>query len=794
MNDIIKILILDDHPEDREKIENELRKVFLVEIEKITNRQELRKAISKWNFDIVITEYQLEWISGLDVLLMIKNRDPKLPVIMFTAHGNEEIAVKAMKIGLDDYLIKSAGHFNRIPVTINKIFNQIREREEKLKMESQLRNNEQRIKELMDDAIVGYYKTTPDGSILYANNTLVSMLGYDSLEDLQKRNLEEKGFEPDYQREYFKKMMAEKNVVRGLESTWLRKDGNHLYVRENAQCVRDDKGNILHYEGSAENITDVIQNRRLHQVIQSISKIILKDLSLDRFYELILENIRKLIKYGELYIAMYDDASKSLVLEKSNSSQQVISKELPEKNSLYYYLLHNHNSLLLSYEEYQKLTHSQHIYFHKKFTQWLGASIKGESGNIGALVAYHNEEYHYFTELERSMLEYLAAQIGVYIEKEKASEKIKYARKKAEESDRLKSYFLANISHELRTPLNGIIGFSNMITGTSDASQQIIHYGSLILRNAHALYNVLDNLIYFSLIESQELVSEPGEIEVYSFLGEYFEEFIDTHNKKALFYEFNKDNRYSSYVIKSDKRLLTKVLDNLMQNAFDFTEKGKIKLGFTIDEDNNQLVFYVSDTGKGIPLESQYKIFSNFVTLEDPYKGEYSGTGLGLSLSYKIIKMLKGAIWLESTEEQGTTFYFALPAGGESPIAPVINKLANKKILIIEDDRINYQLLEAILMPSNPDLIWAKNGKSGKEVFDESDDIDLILLDIFLPDMGGIELLKYFKKKNRNMPVISITAYAMDNIRRESMRAGTDAFITKPLRKKNLIKKINDLI
>lgn len=794
MDDLIKILIIDDNPEDRKLIKSELGKVFIIETEEVINRRDLDEVLKRWDFDIVITDYKLSWITGLDVLLMIKNRDPKLPVIMFTNSGDEETAVKAMKVGLDDYIIKSKEHYQRIPVAVNRIFYQMREQQEKEKMEAQLKENELRIKELMDNAVMGYYKTSPDGRIIYTNNTLVKMLGYNSLEDLQQRNLEESGFEPEYHRKFFKEKIEQQGAVYGLEATWLRKDGKHLYVRENARLVRDENENISHYEGSVENITDIVHSQRIYEVVQNLSKTIISDIPRDKFYEKLLHDIRRLIKTGDLYIAMYNENKDLLVIEKSSDENQVISKEVYDKRSIYYYLLKNYDSLLINHDEFLSMTEKQALTANEKFTQWMGARIKGKTDYLGVLVAIHHESYNYFSHLEQSMLEFIAAQIGLFIEKQRATDRLADAKRKAEISDQLKSNLLANVSHELLTPMNGIIGFASMISDSDELSEQIRHYSDWILHNAQRLYRVLDNLIYLSRLESGEVRIETNQVEVYSYLDEILDGLIDSQSKPAVNFELEKDARYNQFTIETDRVLLTKVVENLVQNAFNYTSEGKIKLGFEIDEHKDFIQFYVSDTGKGIPVESQYEIFQNFVTLEDPYDGEYSGSGVGLPLCYKTLKKLGGSISLESEPGEGSTFSFALPLKKKGSKQPTPGDWSDKTVLIVEDDLTSYELLEAILLPFNPDIIWAKNGKSALKVFKEHQPIDLVLMDIFLPEMNGTELISQYKKLNNKIPIIAVTAYALEEVEVQCRKAGTDAFITKPIRKDELINQIKGFL
>ncbi len=268
----LDILIIDDEESDRVLVRNEIEKVFPdCEITETGTEKEL-KDIDYGDFDVIITDYRLRWNNGLDILKDIKKGYPDKPVIMFTGTGNEEVAVKAMRNGLDDYVIKTVEHYKRLPASIRMALKRKKEREEK-------KRAEEKFKVLFNNLTIGVYRTTPDGEILVANPALIEMLGYESPDELKERNLEDGGFEPGYSREEFKKELEDEDQIIGLESAWKRRDGTTLYIRENAKVVRDENGGVKYYEGSVEDITGIKKEVEREDFLHSLLRHDLKNKS-----------------------------------------------------------------------------------------------------------------------------------------------------------------------------------------------------------------------------------------------------------------------------------------------------------------------------------------------------------------------------------------------------------------------------------------------------------------------------------------------------------------------------------
>lgn len=365
--------------------------------------------------------------------------------------------------------------------------------------------------------------------------------------------------------------------------------------------------------------------------------------------------------------------------------------------------------------------------------------------------------------------------------------------KKARRADQLKSSFLANMSHEIRTPLNAIVGFSNILSEENLSSEEKKQYAAIINSSNDSLLRLVNDILDVSMIESDQLSLVLGMCNVKELFDNLAETYLlklkDNHEIKLI----HKENKQHVFV-KTDCTRLQQVLVNLLDNAVKYTEKGNIEFGFFVEE--KYLKFYVKDTGIGIKGHHIGYLFDRFYKVEDDNSKLFRGTGIGLYLSKRVVNMLGGEIWVDSDYGRGSVFYFTIPKtdfhieNDELISITSENHLADTqkqaKILIIEDQESNQQYYSAILKPGNFRLVQAYNGMSGIEAFKKNPDADLILLDLKMPDIDGFEVLKEIRKKDRNVPIIAQTAYAMAADREKCLEAGFDDYIAKPVQREAL--------
>jgi signal transduction histidine kinase len=382
------------------------------------------------------------------------------------------------------------------------------------------------------------------------------------------------------------------------------------------------------------------------------------------------------------------------------------------------------------------------------------------------------------------------------------------AKEKAEESDKLKSAFLANMSHEIRTPLNAILGFSALIRDSSTTAEELDEYYRMMETSGNDLINLIDDILDISLIEANQIKINLQDINVVQLAEEVFRTF-----KQSLYAEnphipvtpvFVVPSEKADYVLYTDPLRLKQILLNILNNAIKFTPEGSIEFCYFPNETKTHLVFYIKDTGIGIPKNQQEKIFERFTKVADIKTKHYRGTGLGLSIALKLTQLLNGDITVESELNVGSVFYLTFPMTRVlSPIVIPEKKtkdeslafLSGKVILIAEDVEYNYRYLE-IILSKNQDvkILWAKNGLEAVDLCRKNHDINIVLMDIQMPEMNGLDATSLIKSENKSLPVIAQTAYATHPDILAARKAGCDDIVVKPINKNELLRKMAERI
>lgn len=381
--------------------------------------------------------------------------------------------------------------------------------------------------------------------------------------------------------------------------------------------------------------------------------------------------------------------------------------------------------------------------------------------------------------------------------------------RKAEESDNLKTQFLSNISHEFRTPLNAVYGFSEFLknnkTITSDDRDE---YLTLIMQGAQRLISLMDNVINVSKIESQNISVIQTNFSLSNMLNEIVDHYRQDIKEKQKSIEINLFVPHTSkeVIFESDETNIRSIFDNLINNAVKFTERGTIDVGFSIEADKS-ITFMINDTGVGIDDDQKQNIFDLFRQSNGSHTREFGGIGVGLTICHKIIQLLGGFITLDSEKGKGSSFIFSIP--GKVTVVDLADsnnhnyshidiysassfsdKWTGKNILVVDDTIHIIKFFKAFFKHIKVNVEFAHNGLEAVERCRDNN-IDLILMDVQMPKMDGLEATQKIREFNKKIPIIAQTAFAFDSDRMKLLKAGCDDYITKPINRRELLFKMD---
>jgi CheY-like chemotaxis protein len=375
------------------------------------------------------------------------------------------------------------------------------------------------------------------------------------------------------------------------------------------------------------------------------------------------------------------------------------------------------------------------------------------------------------------------------------------SKNKAEESDRLKSAFLANMSHEIRTPMNAILGFSDLLSSSEYDESEKIEFINMIKSSGKLLLNLINDIIDISKIEAGELKIQKSLFQLESVLEETYNTFkqqLDQSGKKSVQLILNHRDELNQVKITTDKLRLQQILTNLLSNALKFTNAGEIEFGALLIDD--QFEFYVRDSGIGIPESKLEVIFERFRQADDSHTRLYGGTGLGLAITRNLTELLGGNIWAESVQNKGTVFYFTLPAGeielkrnNQNTGSHDTVDFSGKTVLVAEDVETNMILILSMLKKLNVKILQAHNGLIAMDIALKNQ-VDIILMDIQMPELDGIETMKKIRASGSKTPIIAITGFSLSEQENEFIQMGFDAMISKPFSIEKLILKFRKLL
>ena len=593
---------------------------------------------------------------------------------------------------------------------------------ERKRTENALQESEGHFRSLFENATVGIYRTAPAGRILMANPALVKMLGYQSVEELIQRNLEECGFEPNYPRKVFQERMAMEGEVRGLEAVWDRRDGSPIFVRESARAIRGPENQVLYYDGIVEDITE---RRRAEEKLQE---------SEERFRQMA-ENVEEVLLLfdPELNQVFYVSPAYEKVWGRSCESLYASPRSFlagihPDDRPIIAASLELTNRAPGEWE-YRVVRPNGTV-------RWVwdrAFPIRDAAGKVVRIA-----------ELAQDITERKQVEVATH-----------RAMEAAEEANRARNEFLANMSHELRTPMNAVIGMTELALATElDAEQR--RYLELVESSADSLMELIDHILDFSRIEAGKFELEATPFSLPDVMDEALQPLATQAYRKGLEMACDMDPAIPLRLI-GDPVRLKQIVVNLVANAIKFTEQGEVVVRAWVEaRETREVVLHlaVADTGVGIPADKVEMVFEAFTQADGSLTRRYEGAGLGLAICSELVRMMGGSIWVENGQNGGSTFHVTVHLGLADPTgAPEKGTdavLRGVPVLVVEGHAASRDIVADMLrhrgmFPSAVDRAEAALAKI-REAQASPSPFRLALFDARMPDGEGLALAEQARR------------------------------------------------
>lgn len=537
---------------------------------------------------------------------------------------------------------------------------------------------------------------------------------------------------------------------------------------------------------------------KVKKILTNLAKSEIQIKDINQFYKSLQTELNKILEADNFFVIQYDK-----FMQKLQITYMVDEKDdfvqFPNGKTLSHYAINLKKPILLTQTQIFELKEKNLIEIIGEPAKcWMAAPLFHNNDVYGLIGIQNYRSENAYSSEDLEILEFISIQIAISIKHKEIERNLQMAKEKAEESDKLKSSFLANMSHEIRTPMNAIIGFSELITRKTVAQEKKDIYAQYITNSGKTLLALIDDIIDIAKIEAGQLKINKSVTYVnlmFNEVLEYINNEKKRNKKEHILFTKNEAINDINFCFLCDPLRLRQILTNLLNNSLKFTFEGIIEFGYLIPN-NATILFYVSDTGIGLSDEKIPLIFERFRQADDTTTRQFGGTGLGLTISKKLVEMMGGRIWAESEKSKGSTFFFSLPLIIPDRSTKIIEQrnesnindnFEGKTILIAEDEDNNFIFLQEVLNQTKVNIIRAKDGLQAVNLVKTKPEISLILMDIKMPEMNGYQATTIIKEMKPSIPIIAQTAYAMAEDIIKGKNAGCDDYLSKPIKPELLI-------
>lgn len=836
---MLRILLIDDNPNDRHLAIYALQQEFSdLQIQEVGQAQDFEQALAAGQFDLVITDYQLRWSDGLTVLKAIKSRYQDCPVVMFTNSGTQEIAVEAMKSGLDDYVIKSNSQSLRLPKAVRRAW-------ENTEAHRKVAGLETRLQTLLNNLNVGVYRLQADGTLLEGNPAFLRLVGLEHLNNIPDSKTLESYFQPEEYTELLSQLkhnsqgsdaddglscgtlrvacLSEGIRLRQIPEKEVREiplrrpDGTTVWVRLSKTFTTVNGITII--DGLMEDITEHKQSeQQLRDLLAREQILRTKAEALEHRSSFLAEASRLLVSsldyrttlalVARLAVPTLADlclvdvvgdnnliAYSEPIVAASNSEQEALALELrrsnpPPANANYgspKVLRTQQPELVIEIPDPAIRSNTKdaaYVNFIQQLniTSYLIVPLIARERKLGTMTFALIQSQHRYGQAELEICQELAQRVALAIDNVRL-----YL--DAQKANRIKDEFLAIVSHELRTPLNAMLGWTNLLkTRQLDAATRAKALETME-RNAKLQSKLINDILDISRITQKRLHLNLHPVYLPPVINAVIEDLQLIAQAKSIVVESSLNSAVNQVL--ADTERLQQIVWNLLSNAIKFTPQGG-RVEVKLQQINSFAQVTVSDTGQGISADFLPYIFDAFRQADATTTRTHPGLGLGLAIVQHLVEMHNGIVFATSDGEgKGATFTVQLPIYQPKVIQPNQEDQAKQenfpslhglRILVVDDDEDTREMLRFILEQCEIQVTTAASAKEALKVISPSKP-DILLCDLGMPDEDGYSLIRKVRSQEdiKKIPAVALTAFARDEDQQAALAAGFTKHIAKPV-------------